>query len=75
MILLASIHTPLNGYEQNDFSEVANITWNLNKVNYAKKHNYLAISKSNGFYNVQIGFEKIMHLFYKSLIALELYGN
>ena len=63
MILLASIHTPLNGYEQNDFTEVANITWNLNKVKYAERHNYLAISKSNGFYNVQIGFEKVIFLY------------
>lgn len=63
MILLPSIHVPLNPNEQPYFNEVAQITWSLNKVKYAEKHNYLAIGKSNGFYGTPIGFEKILFLY------------
>lgn len=56
MKILASIHTP-------NFKPISDISWEGNKVKYAIKHNYLAISKTNGFYGVPIGFEKIFFLY------------
>lgn len=42
-----------------NYQPLADLTWEQNKVKYADKHEYAYACKTDGFYNVVIGFEKI----------------
>lgn len=45
----------------NNHKSLADITW-VNKVNYCKKHNYLAIAKTENFSPEQVHFDKFIHI-------------
>lgn len=49
---IISLHT-------SNFQPLADLTWNQNKVLYADKQGYGYACKTDGFYNVGLGFEKI----------------
>jgi hypothetical protein len=42
-----------------NYQPLADLTWEKNKVVYAEKHDYAYACKNDGFYNVNMGFEKI----------------
>jgi len=42
--------------------DLAEFTWNNNKVKYAEKHGYLAIAKTDNFSPEQVHFDKFIHL-------------
>jgi hypothetical protein len=42
-----------------NYQPLADLTWEQNKVKYAERHDYGYACKTDGFYNVVIGFEKI----------------
>jgi hypothetical protein len=42
--------------------DLAEFTWNNNKVKYAEKHGYLAVAKTNNFSPEQVHFDKFIHL-------------
>jgi galactosyl transferase GMA12/MNN10 family len=43
-------------------TELAELTWDNNKIKYAEKHNYLAVAKTNGFSPEQVHFDKFLHI-------------
>jgi len=45
-----------------NYQPLADITWEQNKVVYADLHGYAHACKTEGFYNVGVGFEKIFFL-------------
>ena len=45
-----------------NYQPLADITWEQNKVVYAELHGYAHACKTEGFYNVGVGFEKIFFL-------------
>ena len=55
MIILATLHN-------DNYQELANETWENNKVQYAEKHGYAYLAKTEDFYGFQPGFEKIQFL-------------
>lgn len=55
MIIIASMHD--QGYQQ-----LATETWDNNKVKYAEKHGYAYLAKTEDFYGLPMGFEKIQFL-------------
>jgi len=55
MIVLASMH-------DEKYQELANETWDNNKVPYAEKHGYAYLAKTEDFYGFDPGFEKIAFL-------------
>jgi len=42
--------------------DLAEFTWNNNKVKYAEKHGYLAVAKTDNFSSEQVHFDKFIHL-------------
>ena len=42
--------------------DLAEFTWNNNKVKYAEKHGYLAVAKTDNFSPEQVHFDKFIHL-------------
>lgn len=55
MIILATLHN-------DNYQELANETWENNKVQYAEKHGYAYLAKTEDFYGFEPGFEKIQFL-------------
>lgn len=55
MIILATLHN-------DNYQELANETWDNNKVQYAEKHGYAYLAKTEDFYGFEPGFEKIQFL-------------
>lgn len=55
MIILATMH-------DDKYQELANETWDNNKVKYAEKHGYGYLAKTEDFYGFEPGFEKIQFL-------------
>jgi hypothetical protein len=47
------------GLNNQHYQPLADLTWTQNKVIYAQRHGYQAIAKTNNFYNINMGFEKI----------------
>jgi hypothetical protein len=62
MIILTSMHVPIETKDVEYIQKVSDVSWFQNKVNYANKHNYLAISR-NRIYNIPVGFEKIIFIY------------
>ena len=55
MIILATLHN-------DNYQELATETWDNNKVQYAEKHGYAYLAKTEDFYGFEPGFEKIQFL-------------
>ena len=55
MIVLATMH-------DDKFKELAEATWENNKVKYAEKHGYAYLAKTDEFYGFEPGFEKIQFM-------------
>lgn len=55
MIVLATMH-------DDKYKELANETWENNKVKYAEKHGYGYVAKTDDFYGFPPGFEKIQFI-------------
>lgn len=55
MIVLATMH-------DDKYKELANETWENNKVKYAEKHGYGYLAKTDDFYGFEPGFEKIQFI-------------
>lgn len=55
MIILATMH-------DDKYKELANETWENNKVKYATRHGYAYVAKTEDFYGFPPGFEKIQFL-------------
>lgn len=55
MIILATMH-------DDNYAELAAETWDNNKVKYAEKHGYAYIAKTENFYGIPPGFEKVQFL-------------
>lgn len=55
MIILATMHDA-------KYQELANETWENNKVKYAERHGYAYVAKTDNFYGFPPGFEKIQFL-------------
>lgn len=55
MMVLASMHN-------DKYKELAAETWDNNKVKYAEKHGYAYVAKTEDFYGLPLGFEKIQFL-------------
>lgn len=45
-----------------NYQPLADLTWSQNKVEYAERHEYAYACKTEGFYGVGVGFEKIWFL-------------
>jgi hypothetical protein len=55
MIVLATMH-------DDKYKELADETWEGNKVQYAEKHGYAYLAKTEDFYGFEPGFEKIQFI-------------
>lgn len=62
MIILTSMHIPIEIKDKNFIEKVSKLSWFQNKIDYANKHNYLAISRDR-IYNIPVGFEKIVFIY------------
>lgn len=55
MIILATMH-------DDKYKELADETWENNKVKYAERHGYAYVAKTDNFYGIPPGFEKVQFL-------------
>jgi hypothetical protein len=46
-------------FNLSNYQSLHDITWKQNKIKYAERHGYKAFCKTENFYNLTIGFEKI----------------